>query len=192
MVRGIPIASLGWSISNAGYQYAFDNGKGSTMEELRKGPPPPQPPEPAPADKANFRALQAWTGRIRGITFPEAEFRETNDSTPDGHVGKFRTPPRVPQAFDAGRQKSTNIPTPILAIFADPQSLGPAFEQSNDPAVKAFASRADAWASKQAKAFEEGVPTARVVRLPHANHYVFISNEGDVLREMRAFLAGLR
>jgi pimeloyl-ACP methyl ester carboxylesterase len=44
---------------------------------------------------------------------------------------------------------------------------------------------------EQAKAFESGVPSARVVQLPHANHCVFLSNEADVLREMRAFLAGL-
>jgi hypothetical protein len=28
--------------------------------------------------------------------------------------------------------------------------------------------------------------------LPHANHFVFISNEEDVLREMNAFLSGLK
>jgi pimeloyl-ACP methyl ester carboxylesterase len=44
---------------------------------------------------------------------------------------------------------------------------------------------------RQAKAIEDGVPSARVVRLPGANHYVFLSNEADVLREMRAFV-GLR
>jgi len=42
-----------------------------------------------------------------------------------------------------------------------------------------------------ADAFEKGVPTARVVRLPHASHYVFLSNETDVLREMNAFLGTL-
>jgi hypothetical protein len=42
---------------------------------------------------------------------------------------------------------------------------------------------------KQAKAFEDWVPTARVVRLPHANHVVFSSNEADVLKEMHTFLA---
>jgi hypothetical protein len=36
-----------------------------------------------------------------------------------------------------------------------------------------------------------GVPSARVVRLPHANHYIFLSNESDVIREMNAFLSGL-
>ena len=41
------------------------------------------------------------------------------------------------------------------------------------------------------KAFESGLPSARVVRLPHANHYVFQSNEADVLREMNAFIGAL-
>jgi pimeloyl-ACP methyl ester carboxylesterase len=45
--------------------------------------------------------------------------------------------------------------------------------------------------SAQAKAFESGIPSARVVRLPNANHFVFSSNEADVLREMNAFLAKL-
>ena len=43
----------------------------------------------------------------------------------------------------------------------------------------------------QAKAFEAGVPSARVVRLPHARHEVFSSNEEDVLREMNAFIGSL-
>jgi len=32
-----------------------------------------------------------------------------------------------------------------------------------------------------------GVPTARIVELPGANLYMFLSNEADVLREVRAF-----
>jgi pimeloyl-ACP methyl ester carboxylesterase len=35
---------------------------------------------------------------------------------------------------------------------------------------------------------KSGVPGARVIELPGANHYVFLSNEADVLREIRAFL----
>jgi pimeloyl-ACP methyl ester carboxylesterase len=45
--------------------------------------------------------------------------------------------------------------------------------------------------ASQLNAFETGVPTARVVKLPGAHHYVFLSNEAEVLREMRAFLSGL-
>jgi non-heme chloroperoxidase len=35
------------------------------------------------------------------------------------------------------------------------------------------------------------MPSARVVRLRHADHYVFLSNEAEVLREMNAFLGSL-
>jgi hypothetical protein len=34
-----------------------------------------------------------------------------------------------------------------------------------------------------------GVPTARILELPRANLYMFLSNEADVLREVRAFAA---
>jgi len=171
------------------YQYAFDDGNGTTIEELQKGAPPP--PTPSPADLTSFPALNAWFVRTRGITFPEAEFHETTEAMPDGHPGKPRTSPSVPQAIVAGVKKFTGVPVPALAICAAPQDLGPWMEQNNDPAAKAFAAKAAAVAEKQAKAFEDGVPSARVVRLPHANHYVFISNEADVLREMRVFLASL-
>jgi non-heme chloroperoxidase len=40
-------------------------------------------------------------------------------------------------------------------------------------------------------AFEAGVPAAQVIRLPNANHYVFRSNEADVLRAMNEFLSKL-
>jgi hypothetical protein len=45
------------------------------------------------------------------------------------------------------------------------------------------------------KQLEQGLSreaaNARIVELLNADHYVFFSNEADVLREMRAFLAGL-
>jgi len=32
----------------------------------------------------------------------------------------------------------------------------------------------------------------RLVRLPHADHFVFRSNQADVLREMNSFMDGLK
>jgi pimeloyl-ACP methyl ester carboxylesterase len=90
----------------------------------------------------------------------------------------------------AGTQKYTRIPVPALAIYALPHDLngGPPM----DPAQRAaYEARDEITTGAQAKAFEDGVPTARVVRLPHARHYVFRSNEADVLREINAFIAGL-
>jgi non-heme chloroperoxidase len=63
---------------------------------------------------------------------------------------------------------------------------------SKDPAARAAFEASDkASVEPLIKAFERGLPSARVVQLEHANHYVFLSNEADVLREMNAFLATL-
>jgi len=43
----------------------------------------------------------------------------------------------------------------------------------------------------QVAAFARQVPSAHVVRIPHASHYVFHSSEADVLREMNSFIATL-
>jgi pimeloyl-ACP methyl ester carboxylesterase len=100
-----------------------------------------------------------------------------------------RMPP-VASAVITGEQEYTDIPGPILAIFSVPHDLGPAFQ--NDPAARSALEAGDlARTGAQADAFEKGMPLARVVRLPHASHYVFLSNEADVLREMNAFLAKL-
>jgi non-heme chloroperoxidase len=157
------------------------------LRELTKSP---LPPNPSPADLVSFQALGAWFTRTRGITFPEAEFREGAVPSRDGKPTQPKTPPSVPQAIIGGEQKYTNIRVPVLAICAIPQDWGPYVD--NDPAARALD---EAWdknfAAPQAKAFESGVPSAHVVRLAHANHYIFLSNEADVLREMRAFISGL-
>ncbi len=43
----------------------------------------------------------------------------------------------------------------------------------------------------QAHAFETQVPNARVVRIPNADHYLFRTNEADVLREIIDFVGAL-
>ena len=86
------------------------------------------------------------------------------------------------------QQKYTNIPVPILAIFAIPHDP-PAFPGLQRAAQDALE---EATAGAQATAFERGLPSARVVRIPHADHWVFRSNEADVLREMTAFIVGLK
>lgn len=96
--------------------------------------------------------------------------------------------PPIMKAIKAGSQRYTRIPVPILAIYALPRDPGPPANGATPAQMEAMEQTAEA----QAKAFERGVPTARVVRIPHANHYVFLSNEADVLREMEAFIAGLK
>jgi len=79
---------------------------------------------------------------------------------------------------------------PVLAIFADPHDLGEKFK--NDPSSRAKAEALDiVRTERQVKAFERQVPSAKVVRLPHASHVIFKSNPTEVLREMNAFIRTL-
>lgn len=93
------------------------------------------------------------------------------------------------RGIQAGRQKYRHIPVPILAIYA----LPPNYENlPGDPTERAaFEVRTALTGEAQARAFEGGVPSARVVRLSHARHEVFSSNEDQVIREMNAFIGNL-
>ena len=95
-----------------------------------------------------------------------------------------------------GTRKYIDIPVPALVIFANPHGLGTWVGGNTDPTVrtaaKSYSSALTALTERQEKAVENGVPTAHVITLPGAHHHVFLSNEADVIREMRAFLIGLR
>ena len=143
---------------------------------------------------ASFSALTKWFSRTLGMSLPESEVRQLFDSAPDGHVGKRLFPPGA-AGIGTSFKKYATIPVPALAIFAIPHDQGPWIKASTDPAVQQAAKDSEAvetsLTERQAKAVEEAVPTAHVVRIPFANHLIFLSNQADVLREMRKFLSGL-
>ncbi|MGA7241731.1 MAG: alpha/beta hydrolase [Terracidiphilus sp.] len=96
----------------------------------------------------------------------------------------------IVKAILMGEEKYTSIKVPVLAICAVPHELGSRYE--HDPSARAAAEARDlARTTAQANAFQTGVPTAHVIRLAHASHYIFNSNEADVLREINAFTATL-
>jgi pimeloyl-ACP methyl ester carboxylesterase len=81
---------------------------------------------------------------------------------------------------------ATPIDLPILAIFANPHNDQPG------PGVSAtFIVAMNAFATKQIAAFKKGQPKAQVIVIPHANHFVFMSNKGEVLRDIDTFVANL-
>jgi non-heme chloroperoxidase len=178
----------------AGYPYAFDNGKGMSMAEFQQIVRGPQPPPPATADLASFEALQNYYQRVQGVRLPETELRQEWEALPDGRVGRRRSFPGSAILMKGTRQY-TNIPVPALVIFANPHSLGPWFDNNRDPSIRAtvtaYSSKFQAFTWKQETAIRDAVRTARVVTIPGANHFVFQSNETDVLREMHAFIAAL-
>ena len=175
---------------DAAYSPAFDNGKGSNLSEL-KGQP--QAPRPGPDDLASFAALIKWNTQTIGFAPPESEFRQLYEASADGRVGK-RLVPQAAGKLKPPTAKFATIPVPALVIFAEPHDLGPWLKSADataQEAAKKFTALEVPITERQAKAIEEAVPKAHVVRIPNANHYVYLSNQAEVLKEMRAFISKL-
>jgi non-heme chloroperoxidase len=174
---------------DAAYPYAFDNGKVPTFKEISEVGFPQTPP-PTDADLATFDGLRQYYTRVLGFTYPEAELRQRRSATPEGRVGPMRSFPGG-RSLTAGMKQYVLIRTPALFLVSA-QNPGRWAETSTDPKIREQVAALSAFTDRQAKAVEDGLPGARVVKLPGANHYVYLSNEADVLREMRALVGRLR
>ncbi|MGH7502683.1 MAG: alpha/beta fold hydrolase [Longimicrobiales bacterium] len=164
---------------DAAYQFAFYNGSPSNLRidlnELRRRIAQLQ----AATDPGEMRQL---IEQLLDTDLPafERDLRETQKQLSPSSMDP--PPPVLPsrngvaRAIAEGMQRYTDIRAPVLAIFAIWPDTSP-----DELAMQFF----------QADAFERGVPTARVVRLRNADHFVFRSNEADVLREMHAFIGRL-
>ena len=125
--------------------------------------------------------------RVAGLIYLDAGYLYAYDPSEPSSAQPQREIVTILDALLAGGRKYTRIDVPILAIYALPHERG-----ITDPAKRAEADARDlAFQGAQAKAFEKGLPSSKVVWIAHADHYVFRSHEADVLREMNAFAAGL-
>jgi pimeloyl-ACP methyl ester carboxylesterase len=128
--------------------------------------------------------------RVAGLIYLDAAYGYAFYDAPPTPTGLPEPPPGTPPVIAAirdGRQKYTRVESPALAIYAVPKDFGPGF--AGDAAARAAAEANDtARTEAQAKVFLTAVSSGRVVRLARANHYVFASNAGDVLKEIRDFV----
>jgi pimeloyl-ACP methyl ester carboxylesterase len=190
-VRPDRIAGLAYL--DAAYAYAISLPDGASVQDVLGNQP--QPPTPKPSDLKSFASLRRWEARVFGFRLPESEFHETWEADAMGR-------PRAPRDFSRGQLqllipvvmngiRYSRVPAPALIVFASPHAVG-GFVSEVAPekrsAVEAYFNATDAATEKQATAIEAALPDVRVVRFRRASHYVFLSNEPDTLREVRAFL----
>ena len=158
--------------------------------------PPPAPDYPA-ADLESVQRLAAADARSEGYRAPLAAIGNRVRTDPSGRVVGPITPPGIAGKILEGLQQADygRIQAPALGIFnamtpgyrppyyAD---LGGAQQAEYDRAIKPIA----AWAAGAIGRFRSGLKGARVVELTDAHHYLFITEEAFVAREMRKFLQG--
>lgn len=118
------------------------------------------------------------------VTFPEAEQR----------VAPFT--PEVRQAITVGARMKPNytgIRVPVLAMYQAQlpfDEVAKQFDVRNEEeraALRQYYAATRALYTRWQQELLSAVPTARIVELPGANLYMFLSNEADVIRELRAF-----
>ena len=158
-----------------------------------------KPPSPSPADLKSFQSDHDWKARTEGISIPEAELRNQFNENPDGTVGAYKIPGNVPAAIMEGDHKHdySDIRVPVLAFVGYPELPQDQIRKNHvtDPAdritVEAVFGTYVGMTKHRIKRIEEAAGGAHVVELWGASHFVFLSNEADVLRELRAFLSTL-
>lgn len=155
------------------------------------------PTLPSASDLKSFETYGQWQERTSGFANPEAESRNMYATNADGSVGAYKaSTPYIQEAFGMGALKRdySRIPVPILAINA---AVGekPKYEPKNDQergAIDAFNAATVAYVARWKMNVQKAPGGVRFVDLPHANHYIFLSNEADVVRELRDFSAKLK
>jgi hypothetical protein len=157
-------------------------------------------PSPSPKDLRSFQAFAEWRRRTDGIAVPEAEFRTEFAENPDGSVGDYKIPSYVPQAIMAGGGKHdySQIRVPVLAFVGLPGLPQDQIRENHvtDPEertiIEAVYGTYVGMTKIRIKRINAAAGGARMVELWGANHFVFLSNEEEVVDGMRTFVTGLR
>lgn len=181
---------------DAGYPYAFYN------DNAKQGLDPVADIVKVQVELDNFKTFllpkerRVQAEHLLNVSLPRLE-RDIQEglkqalNAPDNAPMPPDTPTaRASIALRRGTEIYTGVKCPVLAIFAVPHDFGPLGK--TDPTVRAeMVAKDRAEVSEQADAFQSGNPQARVVRIANANHFVFRSNEADVLREIHDFISKL-
>jgi non-heme chloroperoxidase len=173
------------------YLDALDLGSGG-WADLPQPPPAPEGPE---TELDSVQRLAAASALDDGYRKPLAAICNMVRTDPSGKVIGAVTPPEITRKVQAGLKPAeyTRIQAPALGIFnrftphyrmAYYHKLTPAKQEEFDRSVKALVK----WNDGAIQRFRSEVKNARVIELPDTNHYVFIVEEGVVVREMRKFL----
>lgn len=152
----------------------------------------PPLPEPSVGTPASMRAILAQTT----ILMPEAEIRATRIFSPDGSSVKPVTPDWIDDAVArmVEHPDYSSVRAPMLAIYSvyqNPAQLFPRYT-TDEPEVRHSLDEIFAtWQSftrTQRESFRKSAANARVVEIAGARHFLFISHQENVLREVQDFL----
>lgn len=184
----------------------LDGATDPTVPAAAVDPPMPDPATlprratPSAPDYSSFAAYRVAQQRNQGIAFPEAELRHMFAANPDGSMGPALLSPVIRRAITVDARITPHyedVRVPVLALYQrelpfDEVAAGYAIRTEQErAALRQQHAATRALYLRWQRDLLAAVPSARVVDLPGANLFMFLSHEADVLREVRAFGARL-
>jgi non-heme chloroperoxidase len=146
-------------------------------------------PSPKASDLASISALQSYMKGFFGGIIPEAEVRQDFRIGEDGRVGAWLGHGYPNQSVMLEEERFHSIETPLLAIFSYPSASSPS--QTSDPAKLAACRAAETSREEAQFAIFREQPHAKVIVIPNATHYIFLSREQDVISQISNFVNSL-
>lgn len=135
---------------------------------------------PNKQDMASFAAFRCFVSKQLGGLMPEDEVRQTFSAAANGGVGDQRTPDFVYNAILGGEERLRAPALPILAIVPVPRAsdLPRGSDSAKWAAAEAMHTRMQ---EANITALKDQQPSAEIVRVPQAHHYVFLSDQSKVV-----------
>lgn len=161
-----------------------------------EAPPMPAPPAPTAADCASLDRFGAYSDRLVGTHLPAGEIRATFVQLPNGSCARGGSRTDSAQAAmwrGVVAQDYRRVTAPALALVAVRDSLAQeAAWIQDDSLARTNWNRVhrvqDAVRVRMDDRFASEMPHARVLEVHGAQHWLYQSNEEEVVRAMRAFL----
>jgi len=162
--------------------------------------------KPPAADFSSIAAFQARQRRDNHGVFPESEVRQAFDVLPDGRLGQYKaSTSEINRAIGRGQitRDYSNIRVPVLAfvshpwppedprrpsiLFVDDREYRPANDEER-AAIIAYTRVERRRVDQRSANLKRSVPNARVIEIPHAGHYIFLTRAAEVLSDMHRFM----
>lgn len=160
----------------------------------------PAPPPMLARDSASPHAVQAYLQRVFGMHIPEAQLRAIGRYDSAGRLVADVTPATIDSLIliGCGHPHYVAVRAPALVIDAVIDFVGqvfpywPTLDSTQLARARGFTAALQRWSAAERARVRRELPSAYVLELHGANHYVFDSHRTKVLSSMRAFLAGER
>jgi non-heme chloroperoxidase len=159
------------------------------LQDLRDEVEGAKAPSPTEADRSSIAAFQRYfTGYYGGI-LPEDEIRQQYQITATGAIGDRIGHPIANKANEIEMERFSTLDTRALVIIPFPNALN--IGVTHDPA-KLAAYKAQEASRKEAQiAIWRKQHNVEVVVVPNVTHYIFLSDESEVLSLITRFVNSL-